>query len=195
LPLFIWFILTAAPSQTLSGTETQRSRWWAVGVFIVMAITDKLDGYLARRFQQCTKAGALLDALADKLLVSSSLILLSFPWIAPVGFAIPVPVVWAAYGKDIAVALGTVLLMALAGKVQITSRPIGKASTVLQLLLVLATLLAADLQNLDPLLAECLIRGLWASVIVAALAATADYALQGARQYGVRTRRRLSRFI
>ena len=49
---------------------------WAAAVFTVAAITDGLDGYLARRWQQTTAFGAFLDPVADKLIVVSALALL-----------------------------------------------------------------------------------------------------------------------
>eukprot|EP00434_Breviolum_minutum_P037159 symbB.v1.2.032936.t1/scaffold4026.1/size46687/4 len=48
----------------------------AAGLFGAAAITDWFDGYLARRWKQQTSLGALLDPLADKLLVSTTLVLL-----------------------------------------------------------------------------------------------------------------------
>src|ERR1044072_4974765 len=48
----------------------------AAVVFVVAAVTDLLDGYIARRTGQITKLGKLLDPIADKLLVLSALILL-----------------------------------------------------------------------------------------------------------------------
>ena len=51
-------------------------RWWAAGVYVAAAATDSLDGWLARSRGQVTVAGAFLDPLADKLLVSAALLAL-----------------------------------------------------------------------------------------------------------------------
>ena len=47
--------------------------FWALGVFVLATVTDMLDGFLARRFNQVTDVGKLLDPLADKLMVLSVL--------------------------------------------------------------------------------------------------------------------------
>ncbi len=48
--------------------------WMALAIFLAAAATDLLDGYLARRWQQVTTIGTLLDPIADKLLISAALI-------------------------------------------------------------------------------------------------------------------------
>src|ERR1017187_4696724 len=48
--------------------------FWALTIFLAAAATDLLDGYLARRWQQTTTVGTLLDPIADKLLISAALI-------------------------------------------------------------------------------------------------------------------------
>src|ERR1051326_6776094 len=50
---------------------------WALGIFIAAGVTDVLDGIIARRFRQKTSIGAVLDPLADKLLMIASILILS----------------------------------------------------------------------------------------------------------------------
>ena len=53
------------------------ARWMALGLFALASITDYLDGYLARLWQQSSTIGRMLDPIADKLLVSACLLLLA----------------------------------------------------------------------------------------------------------------------
>jgi len=56
--------------------NTGQSRWLALGLFIAAAITDFLDGYLARMWKQQSSLGRMLDPIADKLLVAGVLLML-----------------------------------------------------------------------------------------------------------------------
>jgi cardiolipin synthase len=51
-------------------------RWVALGIFVLAAITDYLDGYLARAWSQQSALGRMLDPIADKLLVAATLLML-----------------------------------------------------------------------------------------------------------------------
>ena len=53
------------------------ARWAALGIFLAAAITDFLDGYLARKWQQQSSLGRMLDPIADKVLVAVVLLVLS----------------------------------------------------------------------------------------------------------------------
>ena len=66
IPVFVMLFFTPTPDRSLT----------AAVVFVIAAVTDLLDGYIARRTGQITKLGKLLDPIADKLLVLSALILL-----------------------------------------------------------------------------------------------------------------------
>ena len=52
------------------------ARWTALGIYIVAAITDFFDGYLARKWQQQSSLGRMLDPIADKVLVAVVLLVL-----------------------------------------------------------------------------------------------------------------------
>lgn len=63
-----------------AGVDGQRNltmRWVAFALFIIAASTDKLDGYLARSRNEVTDLGKLLDPIADKLLICSTLVVMS----------------------------------------------------------------------------------------------------------------------
>lgn len=181
LPVFLALLLYDAHS------PDHTYRHLTLAIFAVMAVTDKLDGYLARRLNQVSKLGTLLDPVADKILIACSVILLSFQWIAPEGYRIPVAVVVAVYGKDLIVAAGSLALLSLAGKVTVSPRWPGKISTFLQLSLIIATILAPDLPHA---LGTALTRALWVLVIATALIACVDYIIQGFVQLAAARRER-----
>lgn len=79
VPAFVWLFLGG----------TVETRWWATAVFVVAALTDLADGYLARRYGWITNFGKLADPIADKALVIAALVLLTWEgslwwWVAPV---------------------------------------------------------------------------------------------------------------
>jgi len=57
-----------------AGNVVLTNEWLALAIFLVAAMTDLLDGYLARRWDQVTTIGTLLDPIADKLLIQAALI-------------------------------------------------------------------------------------------------------------------------
>jgi CDP-diacylglycerol--glycerol-3-phosphate 3-phosphatidyltransferase len=177
LPVFLWLLISAA-----SHASHETRRWAAIAVIAVMAGTDSLDGYLARRLDQTSRLGAMLDPLADKLMLASSLIVLCIPSLAGGRVAIPWPVVLGTYLKEIGVLIGALVIISRVGQVQIHASRAGKISTFIQLALVLATLLSPECMELSARFAGTMLWCLWMATIIATALAAADYARAGARQ-------------
>ena len=80
------------------GQPVEALRWWALGVYVTAATTDGIDGWIARRFNQCSKFGAFIDPIADKALLLTGAITLTFVdwgspgWHLPLWFALIVVV-------------------------------------------------------------------------------------------------------
>ncbi len=129
----------------------------SAGIFIIAAITDGVDGYLARRNKDVTQLGKFLDPLADKLLVSAALIGLVELGQLSTWFAILL------IGREMAVT-GLRGIAAAEGTV-IAAGPWGKAKTVAQIVYIVTNILAGApgffLQGLAALLEGPL---LWVTV-------------------------------
>ena len=67
IPLFVWFTYDADPFFSLL----------AAGLFTIAAVTDIVDGFLARRWNMITVVGKLMDPLADKLIVMAALVMMT----------------------------------------------------------------------------------------------------------------------
>lgn len=63
IPLFVYFLL---------GTSLPGGKWIALTLFVILALSDAVDGYLARHLKQTSSFGQLIDPIADKLLVFSA---------------------------------------------------------------------------------------------------------------------------
>ena len=131
VPLLIWFLSPHSPIREPGAQELAAS-----GLFILASITDGLDGYLARRRGQITTMGMLLDPLADKLMVATAYIILVAycPGIVPPWIAVLV------IGREFLVS-GLRSIAASEG-FTIDASEIGKLKTVLQIVSVVAAILA-----------------------------------------------------
>ncbi len=113
-------------------TGQEAHRWLAIATFAVAASCDGVDGYIARRYNQRSELGAILDPLADKLLLVSGIVVLSMqtdPYLRP----IPLWLTGTVIGRDILLLVGLVVIQMMVGKVKVRPRILGKMATVLQM--------------------------------------------------------------
>src|SRR6266404_2550926 len=108
--------------------------------FAVAAICDGVDGYIARRYNQRSELGAILDPLADKLLLVSGIVVLSFDH-RPYLETVPLWLTGTIIGRDILLLVGLVIIQMIVGTLKVHPRIVGKIATVLQMIVVLWILL------------------------------------------------------
>ena len=105
-------------------------RWAAVAVFVLAAASDGIDGYIARRYNQRSQLGVILDPIADKGLLLSGIITLSvsnWPYEFPIWF--PVLVIT----RDVLIVAGVLAVHFMSGKVKVKPALTGKIATVAQM--------------------------------------------------------------
>lgn len=117
---------------------------WALAVFMIAGVSDGIDGFLARRFDQESELGTIIDPIADKLLMTTAFIILTMPNIFPhPARSVPFWVTAAVIGRD-------VLIITVAGAINVMTgfrgfKPswLGKLSTLVQVIAVMLILVAA----------------------------------------------------
>jgi CDP-diacylglycerol--glycerol-3-phosphate 3-phosphatidyltransferase len=137
VPVFVIELL----NYTGGGGEVHR--WVALGVFLLAAIGDGVDGFVARRFQQKTELGALLDPLADKLLLVLGLVILTLDNRARLD-QIPLWLTATVLARDVCLVLLMVLVGAMSNAARVRPHWTGKVATVLQMSCVVWALLKWD---------------------------------------------------
>ena len=157
-------------------TANETHRLAAILCFATAAICDGVDGYIARRYNQMSELGTILDPLADKLLLVSSVVVLSFDHTPQLG-QMPLWLTVTIIGRDLLILIGLGVVYITVGKVKIRPRMMGKIATVLQMASVLWLLLKWDVT----------LGGRWATWLAAAAAACTGisglwYVWDGARQ-------------
>jgi CDP-diacylglycerol--glycerol-3-phosphate 3-phosphatidyltransferase len=135
IPVFVTFAI-------YYGESVQRAeplewlRFTAIIIFLVAAVSDGLDGYVARRYNQRSSLGVILDPIADKGLLLSGIISLSISnWsqIDPTYGKFPAWFPVLVITRDVVILVGAILLHVLVGKVRVRPHWTGKIATVLQM--------------------------------------------------------------
>ena len=144
----------------------------ALVLFFVAGFSDGLDGFLAKRFNWHTRIGALLDPIADKLLVGGTFIALVFNGLIPVWLAVLVVV------RDVVIVGGATVYNFLIKPVEGEPTRISKLNTALQLLFLVFVLSQAGFNWPDPIA----ITIIGASVVVTIVISGIDYVWSWARR-------------
>lgn len=111
----------------------------ASAIFIFACITDWLDGHLARRLKQCSAFGAFLDPVADKVLVTVSLVMLAANW-ASVWFVLPAAIMVA---REILVSALREWMAERKQRDAVAVAYIGKVKTTVQMIAIVVLLAAS----------------------------------------------------
>jgi CDP-diacylglycerol--glycerol-3-phosphate 3-phosphatidyltransferase len=132
LLLFPFYMVNIEFPKVLIGTITVDIKYFiAAGIFAVASITDFLDGHIARKYNMVTDFGKMVDAIADKMLVNSTLIILTAQ-----GFVSPIITVIIIFRdtvvdtiKMIAGSKGKVIAAIKSGKIKTTFLMVGVVLT------------------------------------------------------------------
>ncbi len=109
------------------------SPWLAASIFALAAITDWLDGYLARRLNQQSPFGAFLDPVADKLMVAVALVVLVETYSTPM-ITIPAVII---IGREIVISALREWMAEIGERTRVSVSTIGKVKTTLQMVSIL----------------------------------------------------------
>jgi len=157
IPLFIALILY--------------SKWdLALVVFIAAAITDCIDGYIARVTKHRNELGKILDPIADKLLIVSAFICLSVVNNLPPSVKPPYYVPIIIISRDAIIVLGAAIIYFIKGRLEIKPTMLSKVTTFFQMATVISILLKLEMSPL-----------LWNIAVVFTLFSGIDYVIKGSR--------------
>ncbi len=149
-------------------------------LFAVASVSDGVDGYLARRFDWTSRFGAILDPIADKLMLIVSFFLLTYIGIFPMWLAAVV------IGRDLIIVAGAAAYHILFGEYDFLPSRIGKLSTLLQFCLVLLGLVGLAVFQIDAWVLEM---GVWLVFAVSSLSGL-DYCFTWGRKAIAASRRK-----
>ena len=113
----------------------------ALAVFVAAALTDALDGYIARTFDQKTQLGMIMDPIADKMLILSAFVSFSLVKGLPAYLKMPVYVPMIVISRDVIILLGALVIYLHNGSIKVNPTVLGKVTTVFQMITVIALLI------------------------------------------------------
>ncbi len=148
VPVFV-LLLVYYNRMLAQGEPSAAYRYAALSLFLLIAVTDTLDGYLARKRGEVTKLGAILDPLADKALIFSALVMLTRFSPHPEQSFFPVWFAGLVISRDALQVLGALLIQILHGRVDSKTHISGKCATTLLMGSILLVLLRVPQETLN----------------------------------------------
>lgn len=140
IPVFI-LVLIYFKMSLAAGEPIDWYRQLALGLFVVIAVTDALDGYLARSRDEETRLGAILDPLADKALLLSGIILLTRPTLVALSPQFPVWFTLLVISRDVVLLSGSFVVNWMTGHLEVHPRITGKLATFFQMAAIIGALI------------------------------------------------------
>lgn len=118
---------------------------WALVAFLIAGVSDGVDGFIARRFNQQSELGTILDPIADKLLMTTAFVILTLPKLFPELDYLPVPfwVTASVIGRDVLILTVAAAIYVITGFRGFQPSLLGKLSTTVQIFAVGLILIAA----------------------------------------------------
>ncbi len=132
--------------------EEEIFRHLAIAVFGLASLSDAVDGYLARRLNQASRLGAVLDPLADKLLMLAGVVVLSQDH-SPILPSLPIWLTTLIISRDAILPIGTMLISYTGVRPRVQPKLLGKWATVAQMSLILYALFKGPETGLTLLIA------------------------------------------
>jgi cardiolipin synthase len=130
----------------------------ALAIFILAALSDGADGFIARAFNQKTELGAMLDPIADKLLLLTAFISM-----------VPIIVI----SRDILIVIGSVVVYMIKGDLKVKPSAIGKITTFFQMITIVSVLMLFKYSYI-----------IWNIAVALTIISGMDYLVKGSRLFG-----------
>jgi len=161
IPFFLSIVLYYSPQRDFL-------RFIALGVFLLAAISDFIDGYIARVKGQKTKFGSIIDPLADKLLLITSFICLYTKNNIHPTALLPLWVILTVISRDVIILLGAIIIYLMKQDLNVNPSVFGKFTTFSQMGTIIAFLLRLDFVNI-----------IWNIAVVFTIISGIDYLRKG----------------
>lgn len=145
----------------------------ALAIFILAALSDGADGFIARAFNQKTELGAMLDPIADKLLLLTAFISMATVKAIPPEIRLPPYVPIIVISRDILIVIGSVIVYMIKGDLKIKPSVIGKITTFFQMITIVSVLILFRYSYI-----------IWNIAVALTLISGIDYLVKGSKLVG-----------